>query len=57
MSESTFLYEYSYERETAKIADTCEVCGCDIWEHEEYYDIFGTIVCMDCIQDFKKGGC
>lgn len=57
MPESTFLYEESYERETAKRADTCEICGFDIWEHEEYYDIFGTIICMDCIKDYKKGGC
>jgi len=37
--------------------DTCKVCGCNIVEHEEYFDIYGNIICMNCIGDYKKGGC
>jgi hypothetical protein len=37
--------------------DTCQVCGCNIFEHEEYYDIYGILICRSCIKDYKKGGC
>lgn len=32
----------------------CEICGSNIREGDEYYNVGGTIICEDCIRDFKK---
>lgn len=32
---------------------TCEDCGCDICDGDDYYDIAGTILCEDCIDNYK----
>ena len=42
---------YGYKEE---IADRCQCCGKDIYVGEEYYDIDGTIMCEDCVDDCIK---
>lgn len=37
-----------------RIADRCENCHCDIMIGEEYYDVNGTIICEECIDEYKK---
>lgn len=53
MSLPNCMYDYRYEYDTAKVIGRCKNCGCDIHEHERRWDIFGTIICKDCIDDFS----
>lgn len=34
--------------------DKCSECGDDIMEGEEYYDIDGQSICLDCMKYHKK---
>lgn len=38
----------------ANMTDTCMDCGSPIYEGDEFYDIHGTMVCCDCINEYKK---
>lgn len=33
---------------------TCDKCGCEIYEGDDYYLIEGEHICTDCIEDFKQ---
>ena len=48
------MYEYSYERKPVKEYGMCEECGYTILEGEEYYDIDNVLICVDCIDEYKK---
>lgn len=48
------MYEYRYSDDYARVTEHCDNCGNDIHESEEYFDIFGTVICQECILDFKK---
>lgn len=48
------MYEYSYERKPVKEYGVCEECGYTILEGEEYYDIDNILICVDCIDEYKK---
>lgn len=37
-----------------KEIDMCENCHGSIYDGEEYYDVDGTIICKQCMNDFKK---
>lgn len=50
------MYDYRHERESEKQIDICDICGCSIYEEQEYYDINGKIICQECILEFKKIG-
>ncbi|RXM72699.1 hypothetical protein [Clostridium tetani] len=47
------MYDYRYEFEKVQITDNCCNCDCTICEGDEYYDIDGTILCEECIRDYK----
>jgi hypothetical protein len=32
----------------------CDICNGSIYDGDEYYDVDGTIICEECIGDFKK---
>ncbi len=46
-------YDYKYERPQATIVDRCCMCGGDIFDGDEYYDINGKIICADCISECR----
>lgn len=48
------MYDYRPERKLARIIDACENCGANIITGEEYYDIKGTVICEECIREYKK---
>lgn len=50
------MYQYRYEASKPKVIDTCQECGYDIYEGQEYYDIYGKILCDECVENFKKFG-
>lgn len=60
MEQTECMYDYRHDRMEDKakaiIVDRCDICCCDIYEGEEYYDILGTTICDDCISDFKIRG-
>jgi hypothetical protein len=37
-----------------RVVMQCTDCDCDIYEGDDYYDIDGYIICIDCITDYKK---
>ena len=37
-----------------RVFTTCDWCGGDILEGEEYYNIHGEVLCFDCVQDCLK---
>ena len=37
-----------------KTFTTCDWCGGDILEGDEYYNIHGEVLCFDCVQDCLK---
>ena len=37
-----------------KEVETCECCNGSIYDGEEYYNVDGTIICKECMNDFKK---
>lgn len=47
------MYDYRPEFKSTRVIDRCENCGNDIHEHEKYWDVFGTIICKECIDDFS----
>ena len=49
LQKSITLNEHQEE-----IADKCQCCDGDIFIGEEYYDIDGTIVCEECIDEYRK---
>lgn len=53
MELSDSMYSYRYEFPAAKVIDRCKNCGNDIYEHQKYWDVFGTIICEECIDDFS----
>lgn len=58
MCESMYDYRYDRYEDTFKpiVIDKCDICQQDIHERETYYDILGTIICVECIKDFKMKG-
>lgn len=50
------MYDYRREEPVAKEFTTCYLCGTAILEGEEYYDIGGHEICMDCMDKYKKVG-
>lgn len=44
---------YGYDDEP-KVLYHCEGCDSPIREGDTYYDIFGTYMCEDCINDVRK---
>lgn len=50
------VYENYFEREAPRAIDKCIECGYDIYYGEEYYDIYGKIICEECIEHLKKTG-
>ncbi|MBR2385258.1 MAG: hypothetical protein IKA99_06615 [Clostridia bacterium] len=42
---------YGYKEQ---VADRCQCCDGDIMVGEEYYDIDGTIICEECIDEYRK---
>jgi hypothetical protein len=37
-----------------RVFTTCDWCGGDICEGEEYYNIHGEVLCFACVQDCLK---
>lgn len=37
-----------------KVFAKCDNCDCDILNNDDYYDIYGAIICVDCILYLKK---
>ncbi len=33
---------------------TCDICGEEIYEGDDYYSIEGDYICTSCIDDFRK---
>ena len=56
MNNLDTMYDRRYENKVAMVVDSCKDCDCDLHEGEEYYDIEGTILCVDCIEEYKKEG-
>lgn len=41
-------------RERPPIWNTCDWCGGQIYDGDEYFDIHGEIICFDCATDCLK---
>lgn len=50
------MYDNRPERDIAMVVNSCKNCNCDLHEGEEYYDIEGTILCLECIEEYRKEG-
>lgn len=52
MSLPNCIYDYRYEYDYAKVIGHCKNCGNDIHEGEKRWNVFGNVICDDCIDDF-----
>ena len=48
-----YLTQTPEEYYRRKEVEMCEHCNGSIYDGEEYYNIDGTIICEECIDDFK----
>ena len=44
------MYEYKYERQSAKKVRNCNECNCDLYEGEEVFAIGDYVYCEDCVR-------
>jgi hypothetical protein len=49
-------YEYKHSVPLAEIVESCMDCDSFICVGDEFYNIDGHIICMDCIKEYKKVG-
>lgn len=45
---------YDLEPPKEKVITHCENCGCNLHAGEDVFDIYGTIICEECIRSYKK---
>jgi len=45
---------YDLEQPNEPVVGHCEECGCDLHPGEDVFDIFGTLICEECIHKFKR---
>lgn len=42
------------EPDEPRVVYECDMCGCEIYEGDDYYEIGDTKLCEDCMGDCKK---
>ena len=44
------MYEYKYERQSAKKVKSCKECKCDVYVGETAYIIGNDLYCEECVR-------
>ena len=47
-------YAHSVMRYRPRVYTTCDWCGRSIIEGDEYYDVHGEILCMECMTECRR---
>lgn len=54
------IYRINHDPQEQKELFNCEICGCEIYKGEEYYEYYGDILCEKCFdkkQELEKNEC